>query len=196
MKNSRLVAAYSPKRCSLPYPPTEMRATLVALALALASAAKHVPEEVEACFVAEGSSFNDHAPVSAEACLEHCTIMCGACREVTVANAADPDLFGKLPTPAAGYGALMDCLCAQKEALAAAAVDGDGGVAIMMGCSAEMSALQAEAAADKLGLTSPQPPSKNLAIAFVGVAGLSVLVAAGVAVRRRRGGVAESPALM
>ena len=52
------------------------------------------------------------------------------------------------------------------------------------------------AAADKLGLTSPQPPSKNLAIAFVGVAGLSVLVAAGVAVRRRRGGVAESPALM
>ena len=186
------------RQTPLSYPPTEMRAIpfALALALALASAAKHVPEEVEACFVAEGSSFNDHAPVSAEACLEHCTIMCGACREVTVANAADPDLFGKLPTPAAGYGALMDCLCAQKEALAAAAVDGDGGVAIIMGCSAEMSALQAEAAADKLGLTSPQPPSKNLAIAFVGVAGLSVLVAAGVAVRRRRGGVAESPALM
>lgn len=172
------------------------RATLFAIALALASAAKHVPEEVEACFVAEGNSFNDHTPDSLEACLEHCSIMCGACLEVTKAKAADPELLGALPPPAGGYGALMDCLCAQKEALAAAAVDGDGGVAIMMGCSGEMSALQAEAAADKLGLTSPQPPSKHLAIAFVGVAGLSALVAAGMAFRRRGGGVAESPALM
>ena len=76
-----------------------MKITLLIGALAVAKAT--VPDAVEACFVENGVSWNNHAPETAEQCLEHCDLMCGACKEITLENAADPGVLGALPEPPA-----------------------------------------------------------------------------------------------
>ena len=85
-----------------------MKITLLIGALAVAKAT--VPDAVEACFVENGVSWNNHAPETAEQCLEHCDLMCGACKEITLENAADPGVLGALPEPPNGYGGILDCL--------------------------------------------------------------------------------------
>ena len=102
-----------------------MKITLLIGALAVAKAT--VPDAVEACFVENGVSWNNHGPETAEQCLEHCDLMCGACKEITLENAADPGVLGALPEPPNGYGGILDCLCSQKAAVAAAESAAAGG---------------------------------------------------------------------
>merc|ERR1719506_2055625 len=174
-----------------------MKITLLIGALAVAKAT--VPDAVEACFVENGVSWNNHAPETAEQCLEHCDLMCGACKEITLENAADPGVLGALPELPNGYGGILDCLCSQKAAVAAAAVNPDQSVlmGIMGGCVSSASAVKMEEAARALGIrvetpalpekTSPAGGAPVGALALLGVAA----VAAVVATRRRAAPAAE-----
>ena len=181
-------------------PTTMMKITLLIGALAVAKAT--VPDAVEACFVENGVSWNNHAPETAEQCLEHCDLMCGACKEITLENAADPGVLGALPEPPNGYGGILDCLCSQKAAVAAAAVNPDQSVlmGIMGGCVGAASAVKMEEAARALGIrvevaALPEKTSHPSAAPAGAILLLGVAAVAAVVVQRRRAAAAadETP---
>ena len=175
-----------------------MKITLLIGALAVAKAT--VPDVVEACFVENGVSWNNHAPETAEQCLEHCDLMCGACKEITLANAADPGVLGALPEPAGGYGGILDCLCSQKAAVRRRrSTRTSRSAGIMGGCVGAASAVKMEEAARALGIRvevaalpekTSHPPHPAGAILLLGVAAVAAVV-----VQRRRAAAAadETP---